>query len=128
MSRGRRWSRAEGLELVVTLGTGVGTAFFYDGRLLPHLEFAHHPVPEGRHLQRADRRRGAQGRRQPALEQEGAQGHRHPAGPAFFDHCYVGGGNAKKIHGSLGDDVSMVDNTAGILGGIRLWDESHIGV
>ena len=42
-SRGRRWSKGKGLELVVTLGTGVGTAFFYDGRLLPHLEFAHHP-------------------------------------------------------------------------------------
>jgi polyphosphate glucokinase len=47
---------------------------------------------------------------------------------AFFDHCYIGGGNAKKIHGNLGADVSMVDNTAGILGGIRLWDESHIAV
>ena len=46
----------------------------------------------------------------------------------FFDHCYIGGGNAKKIHGELGDDVSMVDNSAGILGGIKLWDESHIGV
>jgi hypothetical protein len=24
--------------------------------------------------------------------------------------------------------VSLIDNSAGILGGIRLWDESHIGV
>ncbi len=47
---------------------------------------------------------------------------------AFFDHCYIGGGNARKIHGSLGDDVSIVDNSAGILGGIKLWDESHLGV
>ncbi len=28
--------------MVVTLGTGVGTALFYEGKLLPHLEFAHH--------------------------------------------------------------------------------------
>ncbi len=83
---------------------------------------------EGRHLQRAARRRGPQGRRQPAVEQAGAQGRRHLRALSFFDHCYIGGGNAKKIHGCLGSDVSMVDNSAGILGGIRLWDESHIGV
>src|SRR5579884_45729 len=33
-----------GLEMVVTLGTGVGTALFMDGRLAPHLELAHHPL------------------------------------------------------------------------------------
>src|SRR5581483_3879994 len=33
----------KGFEAVITLGTGVGTAFFMDGQLLPHLEFAHHP-------------------------------------------------------------------------------------
>ena len=33
----------EGLELVVTLGTGVGTALFRNGDLMPHLELAHHP-------------------------------------------------------------------------------------
>ena len=37
----------KGLELVITLGTGVGTALFYDGRLLPHLEFAHTPFRKG---------------------------------------------------------------------------------
>jgi len=34
----------KGLEMVVTLGTGCGTALFYDGGLLPHMEFAHHPL------------------------------------------------------------------------------------
>src|SRR3954466_5362133 len=33
----------DGLELVITLGTGVGTALFYRGKLTPHLELAHHP-------------------------------------------------------------------------------------
>ena len=32
-----------GLELVVTLGTGVGTGLFEDGRLAPHFEIAHVP-------------------------------------------------------------------------------------
>ncbi len=33
----------KGLEMVITLGTGFGTAILQDGYLLPHLELAHHP-------------------------------------------------------------------------------------
>ena len=86
-------------------------------------------LPEGRHLQRAARRRAPA--RTSATQRWNKRVRKAVAtlrALSFFDHCYIGGGNAKKIHGSLGADVSMVDNTAGILGGIRLWDESHIGV
>ena len=38
----------KGLELVATLGTGVGTGLFRDGELMPHLELAHHPVHKGK--------------------------------------------------------------------------------
>lgn len=38
----------KGLELVVTLGTGVGTGLFRHGELMPHLELAHHPVHKGK--------------------------------------------------------------------------------
>ncbi|MFI5033736.1 MAG: ROK family protein, partial [Reyranellales bacterium] len=34
----------KGLEVVITLGTGCGTAIFSDGRMAPHLELAHHPI------------------------------------------------------------------------------------
>ena len=120
--------KGKGLELVVTLGTGVGTAFFYEGRLLPHLEFAHHPFLKGDtyNEQIGDAARKDVGntrwnkRVRKALATLRAL--------SFFDHCYVGGGNAKKIQGSLGVDVTIVDNAAGILGGIRLWDESHLAV
>jgi len=37
-----------GLEFVMTLGTGVGTALFRDGQLMPHLELAHHPMEDGK--------------------------------------------------------------------------------
>jgi polyphosphate glucokinase len=33
-----------GLEVVLTLGTGAGTAVFRDGVLMPHLELAQHPI------------------------------------------------------------------------------------
>ena len=35
--------KGEGLEFVMTLGTGVGTALFQNGILLPHLELGHAP-------------------------------------------------------------------------------------
>jgi len=46
----------------------------------------------------------------------------------FFDHCYIGGGNSHHLSGTLGDDVTAVDNDAGILGGIKLWEGGHIGL
>src|SRR5205814_1947927 len=36
-----------GSELVVTLGTGIGSALFLDGRLVPKLELGHHPFRHG---------------------------------------------------------------------------------
>ncbi len=50
----------------------------------------------------------------------------------FFDHLYIGGGNAPRVNrrdlGAVLERITVVDNSAGILGGIKLWDESHVGV
>jgi polyphosphate glucokinase len=118
----------KGLELVITLGTGVGTALFYDGRLLPHLEFAHHPFRKGEtyneQLGDATRKDVGTGRWNKrvrrAIDTLRAL--------TFFDHCYIGGGNAKHLTGDLAADVSTVDNTAGILGGIKLWGSRQLPV
>ena len=37
----------KGVELVLTLGTGMGAALFTDGVLVPNLELAHHPLRDG---------------------------------------------------------------------------------
>jgi len=118
----------KGLELVITLGTGVGTALFYDGRLLPHLEFAHHPFRKGEtyNEQLGDVTRKEIGntrwnkRVRRAVDTLRAL--------SFFDHCYIGGGNAKHLSGDLAADVSTVDNTAGILGGIKLWGSRQLSL
>jgi polyphosphate glucokinase len=39
-----------------------------------------------------------------------------------IDRLYVGGGNAKKLTVDLGHRAELVDNSAGILGGIKLWE------
>ena len=40
----------------------------------------------------------------------------------FFDHVYIGGGNAKRLDFDPGHNVEIVSNSAGILGGIKLWE------
>ncbi|HEX4128286.1 MAG TPA: ROK family protein [Acidimicrobiales bacterium] len=48
----------------------------------------------------------------------------------FFDHLYIGGGNAPRINrrdlGEVLERITVVDNTAGILGGIKLWEGDHL--
>ncbi len=118
-----------GLELVVTLGTGFGTAMFYEGELLPHLEFAHHVFRKGETYdeQIGEAARKAVGdRRWCRRVFKAIDALRHLM---FFDHCYVGGGNAKRLpREELPEDVTVVDNTAGILGGIKLWESTRLGL
>lgn len=111
-----------GLELVVTLGTGVGTGLFVDGHLAPHLEIAHHPFRKGQtydeQLGEAARRRiGAKKWNKRVKEALGNLG--VLLNP---DHVYIGGGNATHLSFDPGPDTTVVDNTAGILGGIKLWE------
>jgi polyphosphate glucokinase len=42
----------------------------------------------------------------------------------LFDHLYVGGGNTVHLDIDLGTKATIIDNSAGITGGIRLWDPS----
>ncbi len=111
-----------GLELVLTLGTGLGTAIFNDGTPMPHLELALMPFRGKGTFQdeigNKTRRRIGNARWSKrvleAVEMFDALLH--------FDHLYVGGGNARKLEVDLGHRATLVDNTAGILGGIKLWE------
>lgn len=120
--------RGVGLELVVTLGTGVGTAFFYKGMLLPHLEFAHHPLhkDETYNDQLGERARKLVGNARWNKRVRRAIATLRAL--SFFDHCFIGGGNARRVEGDIAPDVSLVDNTAGLLGGIKLWTGEHLGL
>ena len=111
-----------GLEMVLTLGTGAGTAIFRDGEVMPHLELAHHPVSGGKtydeYIGNAARKR--KGKK--TWNKRVAKAIEILREVVRFDHLYIGGGNAKKLTIDLPDDISRVDNTAGVLGGIGLWD------
>ena len=113
----------EGFEFVMTLGTGVGTALFLDGRLLPHLEAGHAPFRKGDTFEEqlgnvARKDIGNDRWRTRVLEAILAYDRF-----LFFDTIHIGGGNAKHLDPlDLPHHARIVDNTAGITGGVRLWD------
>ena len=116
-----------GLEFIMTLGTGVGTAAFSDGSLALHLELAHHPISASgatynEYLGDA------------AMREVGKKKWNRRVVKAVGiidtlvlpDAILIGGGNAKHITDDLGPHVRIVDNATGLLGGIKLWQDQGL--
>jgi len=114
-----------GVELVVTLGTGLGSALFVNGRLVPNLELGHHPYRRGKTYEEM---LGVQ-----ALEKVGKKKWNRRVQRAIrqfeqlfnYDMLYLGGGNARKINFRLPPKAKVIENVAGLLGGIALWREGN---
>jgi polyphosphate glucokinase len=112
----------EGLEVVLTLGTGFGTSWYQDGHVGAHLEISHLPV---RKNSTYDEWLGNAARKDIGEEHWTARVLKAIDGlRAMFqwDRCYVGGGNTRHLTVSLPDDVTIVPNSAGITGGARAWE------
>ena len=111
----------KGLEMVITLGTGFGTALLVDGQLMPHLELAHHPFSKGKTYDEYVGERG--------LEKEGLEKWNRRMKKVFkvlknvinYDTLYIGGGNSDKLNFKLDKNMKIVTNQDGIKGGSRLW-------
>lgn len=106
----------KGVELVLTLGTGVGTSLFTGGHLVPNLEF------------------GKAKLRHEALQKEGkkqwnrrlAKFIRRLEERFHFTRLYIGGGNSKEVDISLlPANVTIVSNLNGLVGGIGLWRDAR---
>jgi polyphosphate glucokinase len=111
--------KGKDIEMIVTLGTGTGSALFVDGHLCP-LELGHHPWKKKTYEDYLGRR---------GLDKLGKKDWNKHVLEAIeqirftfnFDHLYLGGGNTKKIDFKLPKDVSIVSNEEGLLGGVALW-------
>jgi polyphosphate glucokinase len=110
-----------GLEVVLTLGTGVGSAVFNDGALTCHLELAHHPLDDGRTY---NDMLGEAARRKIGNKRWNRRVVRAVATVDALlvpDRIFVGGGNSAHVKADLGPKVKLISNEAGLLGGITLW-------
>ena len=113
--------KGQGLELVITLGTGLGSSLFTEGHLAPGLELAHHPWRKGKTYEDY---LGVHG-----LKKSGRKKWNEHVGEAIvqidklfnYDHLYIGGGNSQKIDFALPENVTRVPNEDGLLGGAALW-------
>ena len=113
--------KGKGLELVCTLGTGFGTAWFRDGELMPHMDLAHmaiHPKHDfddyiGDHTLNKIGPKEWNKRIMKTVETLNRV--------FFYDHLYLGGGNARLLKIKLPGNVSVVSNDAGMEGGAFVW-------
>jgi polyphosphate glucokinase len=113
-----------GVEMMLTLGTGMGCALYCDGRYVPNIELAHHPFKGGKTYEQYIGIR--------ALEKIGKKKWNKrveeviaTVQPIFNPRrLYLGGGNAKKLKLELPANVTVTENIAGLLGGIALWHDA----
>lgn len=119
-------SEGTGVELTVTLGSGVGTGLVVDGRLAPHLELSELPLMGAESL---DALVGEPARK--LLSDEEWNQRVRTVLRLFdrvvgFDRCWLAGGNARRVRrnelGPLLSRIWIVSEPVGLLGGPRLFD------
>jgi len=112
-----------GTEILVTLGTGMGFGLYVDGRYVPNVELAHHPLRKRKtyeeRVSNEVRKKIGKRRWNERVRQAITQ-----ILPIFNPRkLYLGGGNARYVEvEALPDEVVIVDNVMGLRGGVRLWE------
>ena len=116
--------KGEGVEMIVTLGTGMGSALFTDGKLCPGLELGHHPWRKKTYedyLGLRGLKKYGKKHWNKLIEEAIAQ----TAATFNWDRLYIGGGNSKKIDFKMPENVRIVSNEDGLLGGVALWRDAE---
>ncbi len=112
----------EGMEMVLTLGTGLGAAVFTDGHLVPNLELGHHPFkPEHTYEQYVC---------DAELKRIGPEPWSERVEEALkqieliwnYDVLHLGGGNVRHLKFKLPANVKTFTSAEGLRGGVRLWE------
>jgi len=109
-----------GVELVITLGTSMGSAIYVDGHAVP-MEMGHHPL---RHGHAYEDEVGNE-----ALCKDGKKKWNKHLKRVIelldrtfnYDRIYIGGGNAEKIDFKLPKNAHIISNAEGLYGVMALW-------
>lgn len=108
-----------GIEMILTLGTGMGSCIFVDGHMCP-LELGHHPWRKKTYEDYLGLR---------GLKRHGKKKWNRLVAKAIaqteatfnWDHLYLGGGNTKLLTMKPRRNITIVSNMDGLLGGVALW-------
>lgn len=113
--------KGRGVELVLTLGTGLGSALFINGHLVPNLELGHHPFKKD--MTYEERVSDAEFKRLGKKHwSERVKEMLDQLQPIFNpDIIHLGGGNAEHIRTDLPLNVRHFSNVDGMTGGVRIW-------
>jgi polyphosphate glucokinase len=116
-----------GMEMVLTLGTGLGSAVYVDGKLLPNLELGHAPFKDGKTYEEyvsdaALKKLGHKKWRKRVRELVDS------LEPIWnWRVLYLGGGNSRLLHpDDLPENVRIAPNSAGLTGGVALWRDTLV--
>ncbi|HEX3661582.1 MAG TPA: ROK family protein [Acidobacteriaceae bacterium] len=107
------------IELILTLGTGLGSCLFVDGHICP-MELGHHPwkkMTYEDYLGRRGLKKYGKTKWNKLLEKAIVQ----TKATFNWDHLYLGGGNTKLIQMKPRPNITIVSNMDGLLGGVALW-------
>lgn len=115
--------RGRGVELVLTLGTGMGAALFTEGVLVPNLELGHHPFRDGDTYE--DLVRDTELKRIGKVEWTArVMNAFEQLEPIFnYDMLHLGGGNAQNIEAKLPDNVRVFTLAEALRGAPKLWND-----
>jgi polyphosphate glucokinase len=117
-------AKGKGFELVITLGTGFGSAIIQDGYLLPHLEMSLHPITKSKTYNDYVG--------EDALVKIGKVKWNQRMKKVLtilktvfnYDHLFISGGNAQLLTFDLDANVTIEDNKDGIKGGAIAWEQA----
>jgi len=115
--------RGHGVEMVLTLGTGMGAALFTDGALVPNLELGHHPFRDEKTYE--DFVRDSELKRiGPVAWTERVLNALEQIEPIFnYDLLHLGGGNVHNLRSELPANVRVFTLAEAMRGALALWDD-----
>lgn len=114
----------KGIELVITLGTSMGSAIYANGNAVP-MEMGHHPL---RHGHAYEDEIGNDALKKYGVKKWNKHLKRVLAqlDQTFnYDRLYIGGGNAKQISFKLPANARVIDNADGLYGVLALWRDKQ---
>jgi polyphosphate glucokinase len=113
--------RGKDVEMILTLGTGLGSAIYVDGHCVP-LELGHHPWLK-RTYEEYLGKRGLKKHGEKKWNKLVEKAIEQTAHTFNWDHLYIGGGNTKKLKLKEHTHITIVSNMDGLMGGLALWRE-----